>query len=50
MHGFINESNKILQQNGLDDNEAMFKNMMTSYFWTIYFGKPVSDKVKVIIR
>lgn len=46
MHGFVNESHKILQQNVLDNNEAMFKNMMTSYFWAIYFGKPVWDKVK----
>ena len=46
MHGFVNESHKILQQNGLDNNEVMFQNMMTSYFWVIYFGKPVWDKVK----
>ena len=46
MHSFVNESHKILQQNGLDNNEAMLKNVMTSYFWAIYFGKPVWDKVK----
>ena len=46
MHGFVNESHKILQQNGLDNNEVIFQNMMTSYFWVIYFGKPVWDKVK----
>lgn len=46
MHDFVNESHKILKQNGLDNNGAMFKNVMTSYFWAIYFGKPVWDKVK----
>lgn len=46
MHGFVNESYKILQLNGLENNKAVFKNMMTSYFWAIYFGKPVWDKVK----
>lgn len=46
MKGFMNESYEILRSNGLDGNEAMFKNIMTSYFWAIYFGKPVWDKVK----
>ena len=46
MHDFVNESHKILKQNGLDNNGAMFKNVMTLYFWAIYFGKPVWDKVK----
>lgn len=50
MHDFVNESYKILQLNGVDSNEAMFKKMMASYLWAIYFGKPVWDKVKVIIR
>lgn len=46
MKDFVNESYEILRSNGLDGNKAMFKNMMTSYFWAIYFGKPVWDKVK----
>lgn len=46
MKDFVNESYEILRSNGLDGNEAMFKNMMTLYFWAIYFGKPVWDKVK----
>lgn len=48
MHGFVNESYEILRVNGLDSNEVMFKNLMASYFWAIYFGKPVWDKVKDI--
>ena len=46
MHSFVNESYRILQLNGLNSSEAMYKNMMTSYFWVIYFGKPVWDKMK----
>lgn len=46
MHSFVNESYRILQLNGLNSSEAMYKNMMKSYFWVIYFGKPVWDKMK----
>lgn len=46
MHRFVNESYQILQENRLGGKEGKYKAMLISYFWAIYFGKPVWDKVK----
>lgn len=50
MQKFVDESYQILQENGLGGKEEKYKAMLTSYFWAIYFGKPVWDKVKNLRR
>lgn len=48
MRSFVDESYEILMAEGLNVNEKKYKVIMKVYFWTIYFGKPVWDKVKRI--
>lgn len=50
MQKFVDESYQILQENGLGGKEKKYKAMLTSYFWAIYFGKPVWDKVRKLRR
>ncbi len=50
MQRFVNESYQILQKNGLNVKKEKYKAILTSYFWAIYFGKPMRDKAKKIHR
>lgn len=50
MQEFVNESYQILQENGLGGEERKYKAVLIFYFWKIYFGKPIWDKVKKIHR
>lgn len=43
---FIDDSYNILFLNGLGGNERNYKTMLTCYFWIIYYGKPIWDKLK----
>ena len=46
MQRFVDESYRILQEYGMGDKERKYKATLISYFWAIYFGKPVWDKIK----
>ena len=45
-HQFIDKSYETMSAFGLGCNKAKYKRVMMTYFWAIYFGKPVWDKVK----
>lgn len=46
MQKFVDESYQTLLENGLGGKKEKYKTALTSYFWAIYFGKPIWDKMK----